>query len=197
MNILGLGGLLGDAACAVLVDGELRAAVEEEKINHAARAGAMPRAAIRESLRIARVAPDKVNCVAVARPFAQGHEADFYVALREQFPHAEILVVEHHQAHAASAFFASPFERATVLTLDHAGDFRCGVRWSAEGAHIQPEKEWYFPDSFGRLYGAVTELLGFQSRADEHKVQWLSASGDGRFVDLFRSILAKIGRAHV
>ena len=50
----------------------------------------MPRAAIRESLRIARVAPDKVNCVAVARPFAQGHEADFYVALREQFPYFDL-----------------------------------------------------------------------------------------------------------
>ncbi len=90
--------------------------------------------------------------------------------------------MEHHQAHAASAFFASPFEEATVLTLDHSGDFRCGARWHASQNQIQMEKEWYFPDSLGRLYGSVTELLGFRAGADEHKVQWLSASGDERFI---------------
>ena len=74
------------------------------------------------------------------------------------------MVVEHHQAHAASAFFASPFEEATVLTLDHSGDFRCGARWQAAQNQIQPEKEWYYPDSLGRIYGAVTELLGFKKR---------------------------------
>jgi carbamoyltransferase len=103
-------------------------------------------------------------------------------------------VVEHHQAHAASAYFASPFEEAVVLTLDHSGDFRCGTRWRASQNQIQMEKEWYFPDSLGRLYGSVTELLGFRAGADEHKVQWLSASGDERFIPLFREILSPAAR---
>ena len=97
-------------------------------------------------------------------------------------------------AHAASAFFASPFEQATVLTLDHAGDFRCGARWQASGGQIDLDKEWYYPDSLGRLYGAVTELLGFRARADEHKVQWLSASGDERYAPAFRAIVSDEAR---
>jgi carbamoyltransferase len=56
------------------------------------------------------------------------------------------------------------------------------------------EKEWYYPDSLGRLYGSVTRLLGFRAGADEHKVQWLSASGDERFVPLFREVLSHTAR---
>jgi carbamoyltransferase len=98
--------------------------------------------------------------------------------------------VEHHQAHAASAFFASPFEEATVLTLDHAGDFRCGARWHAQGTQLQLDKEWYYPDSLGRLYGSVTELLGLRAGSEEHKVQWLSTSGDDRYVEKFGQIVS-------
>jgi len=194
MTILGLGGLLGDAACAVLNNGELKAAVEEVKLNRSWRPGAVPQASIDECLRLAGASREQVECVAVVRPFTQGRESHFHVALRDQFPNAEIAVVEHHQAHAASAFFASPFEEATVLTLDHAGDFRCGARWSAQNNQLNLEREWYYPDSVGRLYGAVTELLGFRAGADEHKVQWLSTSGDERFVPLFREILAPSAR---
>jgi len=189
MVILGLGGLLGDGACALLKDGVLEAAVEESKITRGIRPG-IPRASIEECLRLGRLTPAQVNCVAVVRPFAHGPESLLHLALRDLFPHAEIAVVEHHLAHAASAFFASPFDKATVLTLDHAGDFRCGARWHGGGNQLQIEKEWFYPDSLGRLYGAVTELLGFQAHADEHKVQWLSTSGDDRFTPLFREIVS-------
>jgi carbamoyltransferase len=197
MIILGIGGVLGDAACAVLKDGELRAAVEEAKVARGFRPGQIPQASIEECLRLIRATRANVDYVAVVRPFARGPESILHVTLRNQFPNAEIIVVEHHQAHAASAFFGSPFEQATVLTLDHSGDFRCGARWRASGNQIQPEKEWYYPDSLGRLYGAVTELVGFRRGADEHKVQWLSASGDERFVPLFRDILASSPRLDV
>ena len=190
MIILGLGGLLGDAACAVLKNGELRAAIEETKLTHGFIPGAIPQAAIAECLRLADASREQVDCVAVARPFLTGPEAQFHVALRDQFPNSEIIVVEHHLAHAASAFYASPFDDATVLTLDHAGDFRCGARWHASGNQLEIEKEWYYPDSIGRLYRAVTELLGFRAGADEHKVQWLSTSGDERCASLFREILS-------
>ncbi|MEP6960890.1 MAG: carbamoyltransferase N-terminal domain-containing protein, partial [Acidobacteriota bacterium] len=201
MAILGLGGLMGDAACAVLHNGELKAAIEEAKLTrgnhgagHAGSNGAIPQAAIAECLKLAGLARDQVDCVAVVRPFARGRESDFHLTLRDQFPKAEIIVVDHHQAHAASAFYTSPFEEATVLTLDHSGDFRCGSRWHAQGTQVQVEREWYYPDSLGRLYGAVTSLLGFESGAEEHKVQWLSASGEDIYAAVFRDVVADNAR---
>jgi len=194
MIVIGLGGLLNDAACALLKNGEVLAAVEEAKMTRGQRPGGLPQAAIEECLRLSGATRDQVDCVALVRPIARGPEAALHMALRDQFPHAEVVVVEHHMAHAASAFFASPFESATVLTLDHAGDFRCGARWRASGDQIELEKEWYYPDSLGRLYGAVTELLGFRARADEHKVQWLSASGDERFAAAFRAMVSDAAR---
>jgi carbamoyltransferase len=194
MAILGLGGLLGDAACALLHNGELKAAIEENKLMRGAHAGEVPQAAVSECLRIAGLTREQVQCVAVVRPFSRTQESHFHLALRDQFPRAEIIVVEHHQAHAASAFYTSPFEEATVLTLDHAGDFRCGARWHAQGTQLQLDKEWYYPDSLGRLYGAVTELLGLRAGSEEHKVQWLSTSGDGRYLDKFREIVTDNAR---
>jgi carbamoyltransferase len=198
MIIIGLGGLLNDAACALLKNGAVLAAVEESKVTRGQRHGGLPQAAIEECLRLSNATRDQVDCVALVRPIARGPEEELHLTLRDQFPHAEVVVVEHHMAHAASAFFASPFEEATVLTLDHAGDFRCGARWkarsSAGAVQIELEHEWYYPDSLGRLYGAVTELLGFRARADEHKVQWLSASGDERFVPLFREVVSDAAR---
>jgi carbamoyltransferase len=189
MAILGIGGLLNDAACAILKSGELAAAVEENKLTRAFRPGQMPQASIDECLRLANSGRAEIECVAIVRPFARGPESHFHLALREQFPNAEIAVIEHQQAHAASAFYASPFQEATVLTLDNSGDFCCGARWNAANGQLQAEKEWYYPDSLGRLYGTVTEYLGFRARADEHKVQWLSASGDDSLMDLFREIV--------
>ena len=189
MIVIGLGGLLDDASCALLKNGQILAAVEEAKMTRGQRPGGLPQAAIEECLRLSGATRDQVDTVALVRPIARGPEAELHLALRDQFPNSEVVVVEHHLAHAASAFFASPFEDATVLTLDHAGDFRCGARWKAAGGQIELEKEWYYPDSLGRLYGAVTELLGFRARADEHKVQWLSASGDDRFAPLFREMV--------
>ena len=194
MAILGIGGLLNDAACAILNNGELAAAVEENKVTRAFRPGQIPQASIDECLRLANSTRAEIECVAIVRPFARGPESHFHLALREQFPNAEIAVVEHHQAHAASAFYASPFPQATVLTLDNSGDFCCGARWRAGHGQFEAEKEWYYPDSLGRLYGTVTEFLGFRARADEHKVQWLSASGDDCLVGLFREILQQSAR---
>ncbi len=77
-----------------------------------------------------------IDCVAVVRPFSVGRETAFHLELRARFPKARMLVVEHHTAHAASAYFASPFDEATVLTLDRAGDFRCGARWRGKGNEL-------------------------------------------------------------
>ncbi|MBI2680949.1 MAG: carbamoyltransferase [Candidatus Solibacter usitatus] len=191
MIILGIGGILGDAASAILKDGQLLAAVEESKISRRARGGSgqLPEEAIAACLALANVKADAVDCVAVARPMSAGPEEDVHLQLRSRFPASRMALVDHHVAHAASAYFASGFDEATVLTLDRRGDFRCGARWLGNGNQLTLEKELYFPDSLGDLYGRVTELLGFTANADEHKVQWLSAAGDGQHRDLFLEIL--------
>jgi carbamoyltransferase len=189
MIILGIGGILGDASGAVLKDGELVAAIEESKLvrgAHAGSRGELPEHAIATCLSLAGARPEQVDAVAVVRPIP---ESDFHLKLRARFPQSRIVVLEHHLAHAASAYYASPFEEATVLTLDRGGDFRCGSRWQARGAHMTLELEQYSPDSLGDLYGRVTELLGLSANEEEHKVQWLSVAGDDRYCNLFLEIL--------
>src|SRR5580698_11554820 len=186
MIILGLGGLNKEAACAVLKDGELLAAVEERKVARQVTSDALPQAAIMAALDVAKLTPADVNCVALVRPFAQ----QIHLTLRAQFPNAQTLMVEHHAAHAASAYYPSPFEQATVLTLDRDGDFRSAARWHAQGNQLQLEKDLYYPDSLGDLYSRMTELLGFNAGSDEHKVQWLSTADSGeQFLPLFEDIL--------
>lgn len=190
MIILGIGGVLGDSASAILKDGEVVAAVEESKLvrGHAPWEihGSLPEHSVAKCLELAGASAEQIDAVAVVRPVAG---SDFYLKLRARFPRSRILAVEHHQAHAASAYFPSPFDQATVLTLDRAGDFRCGCLWQGSGPRLALEQEQYFPDSLGDLYGRVTELLGFTANADEHKVQWLSVAGDDRFAGLFSEIL--------
>jgi carbamoyltransferase len=185
MILLGFGGLTNDPACAVAKDGELLAAIEQKKISRRFMPGELPEEAIATCLAIAGARPEDVDCVAIARP-----EGALHVELRTKFPNARVIVVEHHAAHAAAAYFASGFDEATILTLDRAGDFRCGARWRAQGNQLEMERELYYPDSLADLYGRVTEFLGFESNADEHKLQWLSMSGDASLSGVFENILA-------
>ncbi len=190
MIILGIGGILGDAASAILKDGKLCAAVEESKLTRRRTRrsvhGDLPENSIAACLELAGVTPAQVDAVALARPVPV---IDFHLKLRAQFPTSRIVVLEHHRAHAASAYYASPFDEATVLALDRGGDFRCGSRWQARGTQITLDQELYSPDSPADLYGRVTELLDFRADEEEHKVQWLSSAGDDRFKDLFLEIL--------
>jgi len=192
MILLGIGGILSDAASAILRDGHLIAAVEESKLARRVRAprGELPEESIEMCLALAKVRAEDVDCVAVARPIPAATESGLHLKLRSRFPKSRMALIDHHRAHAASAFYASPFENAAVLVLDRHGDFRCGSRWHAEGGQLlRLDKELYAPDSLGELYGRVTELLGFNANADEHKVQWLSATGEDGHRELFLEIL--------
>ncbi|HNY39023.1 MAG TPA: carbamoyltransferase C-terminal domain-containing protein [Bryobacteraceae bacterium] len=194
MNILGLGGLLNEAAAAVLVDGNIVSAVEQRKVAPRRHRGPLPLEAIHSALTLAGVEAESIEIVSLARPFVERHDGrHLNQDLRSLFPNARVAGVEHHRAHAASAYFASPFDHATVLTLDNSGDFRCGALWKAAGTSVQLEREFTFPDSLGDLYSRVTELLGFKPSAEEHKVQWLSTSGDDALEPVFRSILMQPG----
>lgn len=189
MNILGIGGILHDASAALLSGGRLVAAVEERKLTHTEHPGDLPLAAWQQCLLIAGISPDKVDVVSIARPWLTGTEERIHLELTERFPNARLIVVDHQLAHAASTYYASSFEEATVLTLDRLGDFRCGSRWLGRGNTLTVDQELYYPDSLGDLYGRVTRLIGFRYNSDEHKVQWLSASGKPRFVEYFNELM--------
>ena len=185
MNILGIGGVLGDAAAVLIKDGQIAAAIEEAKLTRRPQPGRLPENAEAACLRIAGIGPQDIDYVALARPLPPGSALP--IALR-MFPKARIVSIDHHAAHAAAAYLPSPFDNAVVITLDRQGDLRCGGKWRGEGNRLTLEDELLYPDSIGELYGRVTELLGYQPRADEHRVQWLSATGEPRYLDAFRSV---------
>ncbi len=193
--IAGFGGLLSDPACCVIKDGRVASAVEQAKVSRHERLGSFPDDAFNLALKIAGVKPEEVGCIAVARPFAVGPESVMQLELRARFPDAEVVVIEHHHAHAASAYYATEFDSASVLSIDRAGDFRSAVLFTGRQNRLTPVRELYFPDSLGDLFNRVTELLGFEARADEHKVQWLSAPGRPEFLQLFRRLLYRSGTA--
>jgi len=189
MNVLGIGGLLDDAACALAKDGYIIAAVEQKKVARRHQPGTLPTEAIEATLAIAKLQPTDVHVVAIARPLSASPDSLLSLRVKQILPNARLIILDHQTAHAASAYYASGYNKATVLTLDRAGDLRCSARFAATDGKLELERESYFPDSLGDLYGRVTEFLGFSSRADEHKIQWMSADGDTRFVDLFSDIL--------
>ena len=189
MVILGIGGILNDAAAALVKDGVLVAAVEQKKLARYSQPGQTPLEAMEACLASAHLDHGKVDRVTIVRPLPAGSETALHLELRSLFPHAQVTILDHHTAHAASAFYASPFEQATVLTLDRQGDLRCGARWTGRDNQLAVERELYFPDSLGELYSRVTALLGYTPDADEHKVQWLSTAGDDRFAGIFEDAI--------
>src|SRR3954447_2384846 len=188
-TIVGLGGFLSDPSCCVVRNGELVSAVEQKKVSRHDRPETFPLEAFEQALAIAGIGLNEIDCVAVARRFATMSESAAQLGLRARFPKSEIVVVEHHHAHAASAYYTSPFERAKVLSIDRAGDYRSAVLYQGHANQITPLREMYFPDSFGDLFNRITELIGFEPRGDEHKVQWLSTLGRPSYLSTFRKIL--------
>ena len=99
--------------------------------------------------------------------------------------------VEHHVAHAASAFLPSPFEHAAVMTLDGRGERATTTYFQGCGAQLQRIGEVEMPHSLGILYEQVTEYLGFLHSSDEYKVMALASYGEPTFVDVFRAIVTR------
>ena len=103
---------------------------------------------------------------------------------------ARLSNLEHHLCHAAAAFYASPFDRALILTLDEEGDGWSGLVALGEGSTMTKVLERIpFPHSLGWVYSQMTELLGFIPHQEEHKVQWLSLEGEPVLQELFVDML--------
>jgi carbamoyltransferase len=97
--------------------------------------------------------------------------------------------VEHHRSHMASAFFASPFEEAAILSIDGSGDFTTTMIGTGKGNQIQVTDSVDFPHSVGLFYTAFTQLLGFPHYGDEYKVMGLAPYGEAKYVDKLRKVL--------
>lgn len=187
MIVLGLSGgvSLGnqDAAAAVLVDGRLVAAAEEERFVGVKFAnGYLPAQAIQFCLKTAGLSIHDVQ----AAVFAGATYTDIDTLLRRffefQFGHCPPLrLVDHHTAHAASAWFASGGADSLVVTWDNSGDGKSTTVWDARAGQLRLCREIFRPDSLGLFYSAVTQLLGFTRDSDEYKVMGMAAYGSPRF----------------
>ena len=104
----------------------------------------------------------------------------------------QLLFSGHHQSHAASAFFPSPFERAAVLCMDGVGEWATTTTWVGEGNRVRPMWQIDFPHSLGLLYSAFTYFTGFKVNSGEYKLMGLAPYGEPRYVDLIRENLIDI-----
>lgn len=124
--------------------------------------------------------------------FRAGPETATQTFLGQVMPPSKGTVVcfEHHLCHAASAFYASPFDRALIVTLDENGEGLSGTVSLGEGHRIRVLQRVALPHSVGRVFSNVTGLLGFTPHAEEQKTQWLSLHGEPVFKDVFSEMLS-------
>lgn len=104
----------------------------------------------------------------------------------------EILFCEHHQAHAAAAFYPSPFDEAAILTIDGVGEWATASYGTGSGSHVALEAELRFPHSLGLLYSAFTYFCGFRVNSGEYKLMGLAPYGEPKYVDVIRDNLVEL-----
>ncbi|HET6700895.1 MAG TPA: carbamoyltransferase [Gemmatimonadaceae bacterium] len=210
--ILGISAYYHDSAAALLRDGVVIAAAQEERFTRKKGDASFPQNAVAYCLRTAGIAIDDVDAVGfydkpllkferlletylgvAPRGFASFLKAapvwmkeKLYMdrALREALGYeGQILYAEHHESHAASAFFPSPFEEAAILTMDGVGEWATASIAAGRGSDIEILRELHWPDSLGLLYSAFTYYTGFKVNSGEYKVMGLAPYGEPKYVD--------------
>jgi carbamoyltransferase len=219
MIILGLNAFHGDSAAALVRDGALIAAAEEERFRRVKHWAGFPSQAIAYCLREAGLRLADVQHVAINQDsranflrklaYVVSGRPDFALILnrlknrqaRASIP--ELLVanlpreyfrgkvhrLEHHLAHLSSAFHVSPFNEAVVISVDGFGDFSSAAWGVGRGKTISIDGRVYFPHSLGIFYQALTQYLGFPHYGDEYKVMGLAPYGKPAFMDAMREIV--------
>ncbi|MBI1357718.1 MAG: hypothetical protein GC160_25530 [Acidobacteria bacterium] len=211
VHILGLSAYYHDSAAALVRDGEIVAAAQEERFTRKKHDHAFPSHAIEYCLREAGVGPDGLDCVVFYdKPlqkfdrlletyldYAPSGIRSFLQAmplwLREKLwmrediakrfgESTKVLFTEHHESHAASAFFPSPFESAAVLTIDGVGEWATSAFGHGRGNELHLIAETRFPHSIGLLYSAFTYYTGFRVNSGEYKVMGLAPYGEPKYV---------------
>jgi len=216
VRILGISAYYHDSAAALVVDGRIVAAAQEERFSRRKHDARFPVHAVRFCLDHAQLAPDDIDSVVFyEKPFLKFERLlETYLAfaprgyrsfamamplwIREKLfqkdllgrelkrlgftsPTERMLFAEHHQSHAASAYYPSPFDEAVVLTMDGVGEWTTTSVSVGKGKTLQPIREIHFPHSLGLLYSAFTYYTGFKVNSGEYKVMGLAPYGTPRF----------------
>jgi carbamoyltransferase len=224
MNVLGISAFFHDSAAALVQDGRIVAAAEEERFTRRKHDDRFPERAAAWCLQEAGITADRLDAVVfyekplvkferlleTALAFAPRGFRSFAAAMppwlqrKLHLPReidrglggaytGPILFATHHESHAASAFFPSPFEDAAILTLDGVGEWSTATWGTGHGNRIELREEMRFPHSPGLLYSAFTGYCGFRVNSGEYKLMGLAPYGEPRFADL---ILERIVRLH-
>ena len=218
MNILGLNAFHGDASAALLQDGVLTMAVEEERLNRIKHWAGLPAGAA--ALCLAGTNPADLKHIAISRDpranlwrklfrvathpeswaRAKSRAANSYrlTGVKEELSRtlpfnidrARFHFVEHHRAHLASAFFASPFDEAAIASIDGFGDFASSMWGVGRANKMDVKGTTRFPHSLGIFYTAFTQFLGFPNYGDEYKMMGLGAYGQPRFAAKVRDVVS-------
>lgn len=213
MNILGISCFYHDAAACLLVDGEVVAAASEERFTRIKQDSSFPVEAIRYCLEHAGISEADLDLVAFYdKPILKFERIlETYIAsvprglpsfikaipvwikeklfipkqIRTELPSfsGTMLFPEHHESHAASAFYPSPFERAAFLTIDGVGEWATTSWGVGNGKDLEIRGEIHFPHSIGLLYSAFTYYTGFRVNSGEYKVMGLAPYGEPKYVD--------------
>lgn len=211
--ILGISAFYHDAAAALVVDGRVVAAAQEERFTRVKHDPSFPVHAVAYCLEAAGLTPDRLDLVAfydkpllkvdrlietylgfAPRGFASfrravpewfGGKLDVGRQVRRHLPgyRRRVMYTRHHEAHAASAFFPSPFAQAAVLTLDGVGEWATASWGTGRGDRIRLEGTLRFPHSLGLLYSAFTYHCGFRVNSGEYKLMGLAPYGEPVFAD--------------
>jgi carbamoyltransferase len=218
MIVLGISCYYHDSGAALVRDGRLVAAAEEERFNRIKHFNGFPEQAVRYCLDEAGVSIHDVDHVGFyekplvkfnriletiladwprtyrswlkAMPLWLGHRLRIGHEIQEKLGiEKEILYCQHHLSHAASAFLVSPFEEAAIITADGVGEWTTTSWGVGRGCQIEIKKEIRFPHSVGLLFSAVTAYLGFRVNDAEWKVMGLAPYGEPKYMDQFREIV--------
>lgn len=213
VNILGISCYYHDAAAALIRDGEVVAAADEERFSRKKHDSGFPTHAIDFCLEKGGIKSDQLDFVVFyEKPFLKFER--IILSILNNFPRTsgvfregmlnwmkdklwiknhlmnklkisndKILFCEHHLSHAASAYFVSPFEESAVVTLDGVGEWTTGTIGYASGNEVKLLKEIKFPHSLGLLYSAFTAFLGFEVNEGEYKVMGMAPYGQPKYVD--------------
>ncbi len=211
--ILGLSAFYHDSAACLLRDGEVVAAAQEERFTRKKGDASFPKHAVEYCLGTAGLRPSDLAFVGfydkpllkferiletylsiAPRGFASFLKAGPLWIKEKLFMDREVrrelgyegdlLYAEHHESHAASAFFPSPFEEAAILTMDGVGEWATASIGVGRGHDFELIRELHWPDSLGLLYSAFTYYTGFKVNSGEYKVMGLAPYGEPRYVDL-------------
>jgi carbamoyltransferase len=220
--ILGISAFFHDSAAALLRDGEIIAAAQEERFTRKKGDARFPKASVAYCLDHAGIAPRELDQVLYyEKPFvkferiletylsapASGltsfqHALPSWAAYKLDLPAhirsnleeycGPILMGDHHESHAASAFFPSPFADAAILTIDAVGEWSTSSMGFGKENKIELLKELTFPNSVGMLYSAFTYYCGFKVNSGEYKLMGLAPYGEPKYVDLIRDKIVDI-----